>query len=160
MDRMVKTLSTITFAVLLGTTISATAGELDSRSIYATSANGLGIASQASSSGLAMTGGRAGTRSVRAIARDKGLALLALIGHHLDNRLKAGKASALYANSPTDTLDSRSTVSAASRLRNHLLGVDASFALGKGRVGHKKAPLRASISANPKRIRLTVKYRW
>jgi len=160
MNRMRATLVTATFAVLLGTTLPAAAGELGASAMR----DDLASASTLSTPGLAMTGGRVGTRSIRAIARDKGLALLALIGRHLDSRLQAGNAEALHLNNQPDTLNRYLNDDmgggAASRLRNHLLGFDASFALGGHSAKGRKSPLRASIAANPKRVRITFKYRW
>jgi len=108
--------------------------------------------------GSAMTGGQTATGSVRGLARKRCLALLALVGRHLDTRLHTDRAQALYLSGETDP-QNNSAGHTLAKLSNHLLGVDAAFALG-GANSKVKRPAYAVLSANPKRIKLTLKYRW
>jgi hypothetical protein len=112
--------------------------------------------------GAAMTGGQVHTGSVRGLARKRGLALLSLIGRHLDRRLNTERAQAIYLSG--QSLSGRSTQDDGgkhilSELGNHLLGVDAQFALG-GDKNKLKRPAFATLSATPRRVKLTFKYRW
>lgn len=121
----------------------------------------------------AVTGGSA-SHSVRGMIRQRCLALLSFIGHHVESGIRAGQANGIYFGDASDNGLSRASLyangSPASGLPNpdqnritglteRLMSVEANFALGGGKFSTKR-PIRLGLSASPHRVRLTAKLRF
>ncbi len=118
-------------------------------------------------SGSAITGTGTGGGSVRGMIRQRCLALLSFLGRHVEHSIKSERAATIHLTGqphpglslsdhgrPTDPEQVRLT-----GLTDRLMRVEASFALGNGKLSSKR-PIRLGVSASPHRLRMVAKVRF